>query len=318
MNLTAALPSGYAFPAAGSPVAGFDSPRKAAKSRNAARIAAFLRLVSPFMGGLGGEPQGSPVRFPGLSTRPVPSTRLTAGVRLNDLKESEYTMKALSICSTAIHLHDGLYSLNDLHQASGGEEKHRPNQFLRNEQTKALIEEIDKCADSRISHKTVRGSQGGTYVCKELVYAYAMWISPRFNLEVIRAFDTRSAPKILPAIDLRAVMLEDNSAPTVPLPSDIQSAINRKAWAMAHEAYELSREHLARRVAYLCESGYPQKRLNEKKALATVAETTLDMALTPRHYNQLAQVLRLTESLADIANENVARMREELKGLTRQ
>jgi len=72
-------------------VIGFGSPRKAAKSRNVIRSAAFLRPVSPFMGGLGGEPQGSPVRFPGLPTRPVPPSHLEVGVRFDQLNESEHT-----------------------------------------------------------------------------------------------------------------------------------------------------------------------------------------------------------------------------------
>lgn len=59
--------------------------RVAAKSRNVIRNAAFARLVSPSMGGLDGEPQGSPVRYPGRPTRPVPPTRLVSGVRVTNL-----------------------------------------------------------------------------------------------------------------------------------------------------------------------------------------------------------------------------------------
>jgi phage anti-repressor protein len=115
-----------------------------------------------------------------------------------------------------------------------------------------------------------------------------------------------------PAFDLRATMLAGGSTPTVTLPAEVQAAINRKAWAMAGSAYDLCREFLARQVAYSSEVGNP-RRINEARALAAIAETTLDMALAPRHHDQLSGILLTMQMVADLATKNVATMRAELK-----
>ena len=87
---------------------------------------------------------------------------------------------------------DNLYSLTDLHRASGGEQKHKPVLFLSNQQTKELISEIEiegKVGIPTLIVKTVRGGKNpSTYACEELMLAYAMWISPKFHLVVLRAF----------------------------------------------------------------------------------------------------------------------------------
>lgn len=94
----------------------------------------------------------------------------------------------------------GRYCLNDLHHASGGEERHKPSNFLRIETTRDLCAEIDRCSDMSIGCvESIRGGVAqGTYVSKELVYAYAMWISPAFNLKVIRTFDAQVSSGVSP------------------------------------------------------------------------------------------------------------------------
>lgn len=82
---------------------------------------------------------------------------------------------------------DGRFSLNDLHKAAGGEKRHGPSYWMANEQTKALIVELQTTGIPVVN--LAQGRNGGTWVCKELVYAYAMWIDAAFNIRVIRAFD---------------------------------------------------------------------------------------------------------------------------------
>lgn len=99
-------------------------------------------------------------------------------------------MNKLTILNTDVRVMDGLLSLNDLHKAGGGKNKHRPSLFMRTDQTKDLIAEISQSTDMCLAHKTNKGgSYPGVWVCKELVYYYAMWISPKFHLQVIRTFD---------------------------------------------------------------------------------------------------------------------------------
>ncbi|MBF0786170.1 bacteriocin [Muribacter muris] len=97
-------------------------------------------------------------------------------------------MSNLTILKTSVSQLDNLYSLTDLHRISGNESKHAPNRFARLDQTKELIAEIQAQEPTVTPIKTLRGTQGGTYACKELVIAYAAWISPAFHLTVLRAF----------------------------------------------------------------------------------------------------------------------------------
>ena len=112
----------------------------------------------------------------------------------------------LTILEKQILQIDNLYNLNLVHQANGELRKHQPSNFLRLDTTQELIAEIESDGQTQ-AVKVYRGSQGGTYVCEELVLSYAMWISPKFHLIVLRAFlamhkaESQNANQIQPLVE---------------------------------------------------------------------------------------------------------------------
>ena len=103
----------------------------------------------------------------------------------------------ISVANVSVRQFNGLYSINDLHRAAGKERKHEPHAWLRSQQAVELIKELEKTQNCVIQSK-----QGlGTFVSKELVVHYGMWISSTFSLKVIRAFldtqeDVSGSPKL--------------------------------------------------------------------------------------------------------------------------
>ena len=117
-------------------------------------------------------------------------------------------MSNLTILKTVIRTFENLYSLNDLHIASGAEAKHQPSLFIRLDTTQELISEIQKETDKGNILQSFRsGVNRGTYACEELIIAYAMWISPKFHLIVLRAFlamhkaESQNANQIQPLVE---------------------------------------------------------------------------------------------------------------------
>lgn len=176
----------------------------------------------------------------------------------------------ITILDQAINMIDGLYSLNDMHKASGKADKHRPTFFLRNQETKDLIAELEgevsdvrKCTS--LENQVIRvvkgnftdGIKQGTYVCKELVYRYAMWISPKFALLVIRTFDK------LVTGELKVVSNQLTAEQTLPLRNAVSKLVGRSGimypdgYKLIHQQFgvnhikDLTLEQLSQAIEYV-------------------------------------------------------------------
>ena len=112
-------------------------------------------------------------------------------------------MSSLLILGNSIRQDDeGRYCLNDCHKASGASKKDGPSYWLATKDAEKLVAKLNE-ETTGMSVVTIEGRSGGTFVAKELVYAYAMWISPAFHLQVIRAFDALVTGKVhtAPVVD---------------------------------------------------------------------------------------------------------------------
>ena len=103
----------------------------------------------------------------------------------------------LSIIGTQIRADErGRYCLNDMHRASGAQEKHKPSRFLRNAGIKAFVAALDaklirEAKDQNWSSVEVRrggDDRGGVFAHELVVLRYAAWISAEFEVEVYSEF----------------------------------------------------------------------------------------------------------------------------------
>ena len=141
-------------------------------------------------------------------------------------------MTALTIGSSVIRQNGNLYCLNDLHKASGGDSSKRPGYFIGNDQTKALIAEISSAGIPAV-HTINGGPERGTYACRELVIAYAAWISPAFHLKVIRVFLEQVLPT-LPALTPEQQQELSNKVRQVVLFNQSNQSDRNRMWLYNH------------------------------------------------------------------------------------
>lgn len=108
-------------------------------------------------------------------------------------------------------------------------------------------------------------------------------------------------------IDVRALMHTGLSDP-VPLTRSQQALVNRRAWNLAHDAYEIVRVHIERRIAY---KTIPADRNDPSNAFITevVEEVTLGNALAHEYHTALRGQLRMAECMAGMIQDKSIALR---------
>lgn len=213
----------------------------------------------------------------------------------------------ITILDHVVKMVDNLYSLNDVHKASGGDKKHQPSFFMRNQETKDLIKEIES-VDKTLAVRRVQGgndkSKQGTYVCKEIVYRYAMWISPKFALLVIRTFDK------LVTGELKVQSNQLTAEQTLPLRNAVNKLVGRsgimypEGYKIVHQQFgvkhikDLTLEQLSQAVEYVHD-----RILNLDIENAPISSFTHNQYIMNVKHEVMDYVYSLQRSIVDSGNK---------------
>lgn len=208
------------------------------------------------------------------------------------------SQQKIAICGVEIRADkDGRFSLNDLHRSAveaGVTKDIRPNEWMALDQTKDLAGILITENRGSLPIKTSAGRYGGTFVCKELVYAYAMWISPSFHLRVIRAYDALATGALDEAIRL-ARRQQDRQAARLEAPALTDAVVHaRKVAGKEVEHYHFSNEFdCINRVAL----GMSAKQYRAAHGLA--ADDSIRVTLTALEIKCISHLQRYNASLID-------------------
>lgn len=205
-------------------------------------------------------------------------------------------MTALSIAGVNVRQDsEGRFSLNDLHKAAGKEKKHSPSYWLANQQTSDLIAVLETTG---IPVFKKEGRNGGTFVAKELVYAYAMWISADFHLRVIRAYDSLVNGEIekAKAIATRQT-IKDEYLPMTDAVANLKQLEGKTA-----KHYHFSNEN---NLIYRVLIGRTAKEFKAENGVESVRDS-----LTPVEQQALLSLQRANTSLIDLGYDYQHRKQE--------
>lgn len=159
-------------------------------------------------------------------------------------------------------------------------------------------------------------SESGMYTLvlrshKPAARKFAKWVTREVLPEIRKTGSYGETPA--PCID-ELLDMPYNPDEQLPFPDSVEEAIRLKAYSLSLEAHDLIYAHLRRRVVHECAEGYPNRAINEEKALRVANRGDIGHALTYSYYTELASL----GLFADMAGKLAADMQQQLLAINKK